>query len=96
MSRNHPAYPYLFVLKLRQFMLVNNITRFSPEELRVTGKQINSSLNRADLNYSSQHIQKLLENYGIKGVVQKHLKSQRHNYWFYKPMCGKTLKVIKF
>lgn len=96
MAKNHPMYPYLFALRFRQFMLVNNITRFSPDELRATGKQINNSLNRTDLNYSSQYIQKLLESYGIKDVTQKYLKSQRHNFWFNRPMCHKTLKVIKF
>lgn len=97
MRHSNPHYPYLFALKFREFMLVNSIAQFSPEEVKVVAKQINTVLDKPNLNYSTQNVERILNGFGVKDFIKKHSKAQRHKYWFHVPLDKSSLKIkIKY
>lgn len=83
---------YQFALLFRQFMLINNRHSFSSIEIKDIGIQLNKILNRR-VSYSSQYIVKILENFGIKNVLNSRSHSFRSRLWFHKSLDPNTLKV---
>lgn len=83
---------YRFVLLFRQFMLINNKTKFSSIELTDISSQLISIL-KLNKKYSPQYVVLLLNKYGITNVLNKHSKSNRGKLWFCEPLNPQTLKV---
>lgn len=82
---------YRFALLFRQFMLINNKHIFSSIEIREIGIQLNRLL-KNNCNYSTQHIIKILSEYGINNILKKHSKSIRSSLWFHTPLES-SLKI---
>lgn len=83
---------YRFAMLFKQFMVNNDINKFSSDELIATAIQINKILNKSK-KYGVQSIIKILDKFGIRNVQSKHSKSLRHKLWFHKDLNPTTLKV---
>lgn len=73
-------------------MLANNKWKFSRYEIIAIAQQINKNLNLKVTSVKT--ILNILASHGITDIVAKYSKSTRHLYWFVKPLCLQTFKVI--
>ena len=83
----------LFAEKFTQFMIANNLSKLSAQELVDVGKEINNLIDNGQVKFTAQYILKLLAKFNITDVHNKGSGSWRSRYWFHTPLCSETLKL---